>query len=143
MGGKALPTSGGARRKAAHPTGPLPPASFRERVHRFVYEDQSEKDRFGVFDPFVRLMFAFGVVLGAVLAAGTIFDVAAASSRSAGYAAAALVGVGTLAGGLLAYHVVWRPPSERELLLQMAKEDDEARRLRARLENRGGDSKRG
>lgn len=138
-----MPTSHRARREAARPKEPLPPASFRERLRRFVYEDQSEKDRFGIFDPFVRLMFAFGVVLSAVLAAGTVFDAAAASSRSAGYAASALSAVAILAGGFLLYHVIWRPPSERELLLQMAKEEDEARRMRARLENRGGDSKRG
>lgn len=138
-----MPTSPSGRRKAGRPPPPEPAASLRERAWRFVFENQSEKDRFGIFDPFVRLLFAFGVVLGAVLAAGTIFDVAAASSRSAGYAASALVAVAILAGGLLLYHVIWRPPSERELLLQMAKEEDEARRLRARLESRGGDSKRG
>jgi len=29
---------------------------------------------------------------------------------------------------------IWRKPSEREILLQMAREDDEARALRERLE---------
>jgi hypothetical protein len=143
VGGTALPTSPRGRRKVARPGPPGPPAPFRERARRFVFENQSEKDRFGIFDPFLRLMFAFGVALGAVLSAGTIFDVAAASSRSAGYAASALAAVAILAGGFLAYHAIWRPPSEREILLQMAKEDDEARRLRARLESRAGDSKRG
>jgi len=94
-------------------------------VRSFAFEGFAEKDRFGVFDPALRGSFLLGVGFGAVFGAGSVLD---AWGKSAGPVAAAVaVAFSAVVLGLLAYRRVWKPPAERELLLRMAREDDEAR----------------
>jgi len=105
--------------------GPKSAVPLRARARSFAFEGFPEKDRFGVFDPALRGSFLLGVGFGAVFGAGSVLD---AWGKSAGPVAAAVaVAFSAVVLGLLAYRRVWKPPAERELLLRMAREDDEAR----------------
>jgi hypothetical protein len=108
-----------------------PPPTRKERARDFVFEDQGDRDRFGILDPAVRWTYLIGTGTVAGLAAGTLVET---FGGGAGTVAAALVTAAlVVAGGVWGYRKIWVPPVERELLLQMAKEDDEARAMAARL----------
>ncbi len=107
------------------------------RARAFAFDGVGEKDRFGIFDPALRGFFLLGVAFAAVFGAGLVLDVWGKSAGS--LAAGGAVAVLTMVLGLWAYRAVWRPPAERELLLKMAREDDEARRGReARARKQAG-----
>jgi hypothetical protein len=89
------------------------------------------------------MMYAFAVALGAGFAVVSIVEGADASSRGAAAAMAGAVGLLALVGGALVYKAIWRTPSEREILLQMAREEDEARIVRARMDAGAGGAKKG
>ncbi len=123
------PKGQGPNREEAEP--------LAERARSFAFEGFPEKDRFGIFDPALRGFFLLGVAFGAVFGAGLVFDGWGRSTASVALAAA--VAAGALALGFVAYRSIWRPPAERELLLRMAREDDEARRKReARAREQAG-----
>lgn len=104
------------------------PAGLPERARAFAFLGLPEKDRFGIFDPALRGFFLLGVAFGAVFGAGLILDAWGKSSGSVALAGAAAAAVVFL--GFLGYRMIWPAPAERDLLLRMAREDDEARRQR-------------
>lgn len=103
----------------------------RERARAFVFDGQGEHERFGIFDPAARATFAVLVLIAMVIVGFTVREsVAPGNGGAAGVLGlAAALGVAVL--GFLAYRAVWRPPAEREVLLQMAREEDESRALAA------------
>jgi hypothetical protein len=107
---------------------------WRERWTHFVYDGQGEMDRFGIFDPFLRMMFAVAVALGLALGIGTTLETWGRAMGPSAVGLATALGISGLAAGIWLYKAIWRTPSEREILLQMAREADEATRLRARHE---------
>ena len=112
-------------------------APLRARAKAFAFEGVPEKDRFGIFDPALRGFFVFGVMLAAALGIGLIFNAAGdtGAARALSIGLVALLAV----GGFLGYRRIWRRPGEKELLLTMAAEDDEARALRAKLARSGAE----
>lgn len=123
--------SGRAARKKRPEEKPLP--SLRERVGNFVFEGQAEHERFGVFDPAVRGLFVVGLLGFEVLGMGSLFEVAGPAAHPLVVVLLVAVGLAAAFGGWKLYRRIWRRPAERELLLQMAREEDEARALSARL----------
>jgi len=116
------------------------PERLRERLWDFIFREQAEHERFGVFDPFLRWTFVVGIFIAAVLAAGSVLE--AMGSGPLALAAAGGAGVVVVAGGWVLRGRIWRKPSEREILLQLAREDDEARALRERLEREEMDARK-
>lgn len=100
-------------------------ATLRAQARAFAFEGMPERDRFGVFDPVLRGLYVFAIMLGAVLAGGSVIDTRGAGAAPA--AATVLLALLILGIGLVGYRRVWPLPAERELLLRMAEEDDEAR----------------
>lgn len=119
----------GADEAASKKGGVKPP--LKERARAFAFEGVPEKDRFGVFDPGIRGMYIFGFLLAAVIAVGGVFD--AWGSAPVAYGLGTVIGLVLLVVGVVGFRTIWKSPREREILLRMAREDDEARRLRARL----------
>ncbi len=112
-------------------------ASLGARARAFAFEGLPERDRFGVFDPLLRGMYLFGMALGAVLAGAFVLETGRGGAAPG--AAALLLALGVAWVGFVGYRRVWPRPAERELLLRMAREDDEARREReARARNQAG-----
>lgn len=112
------------------PQGP-PPLSRKERARAFVFADQGDRDRFGIFDPAVRWTYLIGTATVAGLVAGTLVET---FGGGAGVVAAALVVAALIVvAGVWGFRKIWVAPVERDLLLQMAKEDDEARAMAARM----------
>lgn len=122
--------AGGRGAKESKRGGAVKPP-LKERARSFAFEGVPEKDRFGVFDPGVRGMYIFGFMLAAVIAVGGVFD--AWGSAPVAYGLAAVIGFALLAAGVAGYRTIWKSPGEREILLAMAREDDEARQLRSQL----------
>ena len=117
-------STGAARKKKVEPRPP-----WRQRVRRFAFEGYPEKDRFGVFDPTIRGLFVVGLIFLMIMGAGSVFDAWGSGTRSVAAATAVMIAIAAL--GVLGYRRIWPTPAERELLLRMAAEDDEARRQRA------------
>lgn len=121
-------TRGGRQRSGG---GTKPPA--RDRARAFVFDGQGEHERFGIFDPAARMSFAVLVLIAMVIVGLTARESVAPGSAAAGVLGlAAALGVAVL--GFLAYRWVWRTPAEREVLLQLAREEDEAKALAAARE---------
>jgi hypothetical protein len=120
-----------AREKARGPR--AGPAGRKERARAFAFEGFSEHDRFGVFDPALRASFVLAVLFAVVFGVGWTFEGLRGSGGAP--AAAAAVAAAVAALGAVGYRRIWRKPAERELLLSMAREDEEARALRARAAN--------
>lgn len=116
------------------------PSSWRQRARGFVLSEQAEHERFGVFDPFLRWTFVVGILIAGVLVAGSLVEALGSGPPAA--AAALLAFVVVVAGGWRLRGRIWRKPSEREILLQLAREDDEARALRERLEREEMEARR-
>ena len=108
-----------------------PPHSLRERWRAFVFEDQGDRDRFGIFDPAVRYTYLIGNATLAGLVAGTLVETFGGGAGTV--AAAIVIAALMVSAGVWGYRRIWVPPEEREILLQMAKEDDEARAMAARM----------
>jgi len=128
-----------ASRKMQNPLGSVrldeeeePPTSFGRRARTFIFGEQAEHERFGIFDPFMRWTYVVGAFIAVVLVGGSILELLGA--QPTGISAAALAAGALLFGALRMHGRIWRKPSEREILLQLAREDDEARALRERLE---------
>jgi len=119
----------GTRAKTASHAKERPPA--RKRARAFAFEGLPEKDRFGIFDPALRGFYFVGVMFGVVF--GIAFMLAAAGGGPVGWAVGIALALFVLFGGAWAYGRIWPKPSERELLLSLAREDDEARALLAKL----------
>jgi hypothetical protein len=124
---------GAAKSKTSARPNEKPPV--RERARAFAFEGLPEKDRFGIFDPALRAFFFLGVMFGVVFGIG--FVLAAAGAGPLGWAVGAALALFVVAGGAWGYRRIWRKPSERELLLALAREDDEARALAAKLSRPG------
>jgi hypothetical protein len=129
---------GRARPNRGRRDGAKPPA--RARARAFVFDGQGEHERFGIFDPFARMLFAVGVLLALILVGVTVRESMPQGAVAAVLGAGAAVLVALL--GFLAYRMVWRPPREREVLLQLAREQDESRALAAKRD-RGAQEGRG
>ena len=104
--------------------------STRERARSFAFEGLPEKDRFGIFDPALRGFYALGVMFAVVFGVEWVLE--GTRGGSAGVAGGVVIAGALVAAGVLGYRRIWRKPSEREMLLAMAKEDAESRAARAR-----------
>jgi len=125
------PRGGRGRGAKGAAAGPREKAPLRQRARAFVFDGQGEHERFGVFDPTARMTFAVGVLTAAILAGLGAAESMGTGSRAAA-AALGLVVAGALAvAGFLAYRRIWVPPPEREVLLQLAREEDESKALAA------------
>ncbi len=102
---------------------------LRQKANAFVYDGQGEHERFGVFDPAVRLTFAVGVLIMLILAGLTVGESVGPGSGVVGAALSLTVVAALALAGILAYRRVWVPPPEREVLLQLAREEDESKAL--------------
>lgn len=114
-----------AGRRADAPRKPV-----KQRARAFAFEGLPEKDRFGIFDPALRGFFVLAVMFAVVFGVGWTLE--GTRGSSAGFAAAAVIAAGVVAGGYVGYRKIWRKPAEREMLLAMAKEEEESRAARAR-----------
>jgi len=85
-----------------------------------------------VFDPFFRWTYVVLTFIAAVLLSGSLIEITAA--QAVGLAGAAAIFVAVIIGAWRMHRKIWVKPSEREILLQMAREDDEARALRERID---------
>ena len=107
-----------------------------ERAKAFAFEGLPEKDRFGIFDPALRASFMLGVAFGVVFGWGGVL--AATGGSAAGWMAGGALALLVLFAGAWSYKRIWRKPAEREMLLAMAREEDEARAMRAQLSKATG-----
>ncbi len=122
---------GAAKGKSTPPVG--------ERAKAFAFEGLPEKDRFGIFDPALRGFFFVGVMFGVVFGIGLVLALAGAGA--VGWGAGGALALLVIVGGAWGYRRIWRKPSEREMLLALAREDDEARKMLAQLAMSGGKGK--
>ncbi len=106
-------------------------APLRDRARSFAFEGLPEKDRFGIFDPALRASFGLGVLFAGVFGTGAVFE--SMGSTGASWSVSVVLLALVAVGGAVCYRRIWRKPAERELLLRMAREDDESRALRAKM----------
>jgi hypothetical protein len=116
------------------------PATAREKARAFALEGLPEQDRFGVFDPALRGFFVLAIMFAVVFGGGWTLE--AARGSSAGVAAAAALAAALAVAGASGYRRIWRKPAEREMVLAMAKEDDESREALARRARAAAAAKR-